>query len=347
MRLPARRPRAASLLATGGSATIGRGEAPVRRRLEPGRRSECRCKGHDRQVNLLLAAVAIVGVSASGPLMAYAAAPAMAIGFWRNALGTVVLAPFGWRRTVRELAGLDARGRWTIGFAGLMLALHFATWIYGLQLTSVAAATAMVSMQVVFVVLIDRVRGRRAPRQVVFGVALAIVGVLVITGVDFALSPRALSGDVLALAGGLTAALYLVAGSSLRVAAVGTAPREPISTTSYAVGCYAVCAIVLGVACLVARDDFVGYERSTWLAIIAVTVCAQLLGHTILNHLLAVMSPSLIALLLLLEVPGAALLAGWFLGQRPAAGVYLGLVVILAGLAVVTLRRNPPEAPMA
>lgn len=295
-------------------------------------------------MNLLLAALAIVGVSASGPLMAYAAAPAMAIGFWRNALGAVALAPFGWRRTARELAALDDRGRWTIGFAGLMLALHFATWIYGLQLTSVAAATAMVSMQVVFVVLIDRIRGRRAPRQVVLGVAVAIAGVLIITGVDFALSPRALGGDLLALAGGLTAALYLIAGSTVRLDSSG---REAISTTSYAVGCYAACAVVLGLACLVARDDFAGYPRSTWWAILAVTVCAQLLGHTILNHLLAVMSPSLIALLLLLEVPGAALLAGWFLDQRPAAGVYVGLVVILAGLAVVTWRRNPPEAPMA
>ncbi len=287
---------------------------------------------------MLLVVVAVVGVSASGPLMAYAAAPALAIGFWRNALGATALAPFGWRRTADELRDLDTRGRWTLGFAGAMLAAHFGTWITALQMTSVAAATAMVSMQVAFVVLIDRLRGVTVRRGVLIGVAVALAGVLIITGVDVGLSARAVTGDLLALLGGLAAALYLIAGSSL---------RETISTTSYAVGCYAVCAALLGVGCLIVRDDLVGFERSTWLAIVGVTVCAQLLGHTILNHLLAVMSPTLISLLLLLEVPGAALLAGWFLDQRPPPGVYVGLVVILTGLAVVTTSQDRTGRPTA
>ena len=48
----------------------------------------------------------------------------------------------------------------------------------------------MVSMQVVFVVVIDRFRGELTPRSVIGGISLAIVGVLVITGVDFSLSPQ-------------------------------------------------------------------------------------------------------------------------------------------------------------
>ena len=68
-------------------------------------------------------------------------------------------------------------------------------------------------------------------------------------------------------------------------------------------------------------------------------------GHSLLNHLLAVMSPIVISLLLLLEVPLAALLAGVFLGQSPAWGVYAGLVMILIGLVVVTSQR-PPPAPV-
>jgi hypothetical protein len=47
---------------------------------------------------------------------------------------------------------------------------------------------------------------------------------------------------------------------------------------------------------------------------------------------------------ILLEVPGAALLAGLFLGQTPPAGVYAGLVVLLCGLAVVTAARKEVAA---
>lgn len=287
------------------------------------------------RVNVFLVVVAILGVSASGPLMAGAAAPALAIAFWRNALGTVAIVPVVAPRARRELATLGRDGWRTTVFAAVMLALHFGTWVTALKMTSVAAATAMVSMQVVFVVVIDRFRGERATRPVVGGIALAIVGVLVITGVDFSLSPRALTGDLLALVGGLTAALYMIAGSQV---------RERVSTGSYTVACYGICALVLAAACLVGQVELVGFGRDTWLAIVGVTICAQLLGHSVLNHLLAVMSPGLISLLLLLEVPGAAILAGIFLDQAPPTGVYVGLGLILAGLVVVVLGR-PPSAP--
>ena len=287
-------------------------------------------------MNVFLVVVAILGVSASGPLMAGASAPALAIGFWRNALGTLAIAPVVAPRARRELATLGRDGWRETAFAGVMLAAHFGTWVSALKMTSVAAATAMVSMQVVFVVLIDRFRGERATRSVVGGIALAIVGVLVITGVDFSLSPRALTGDLLALVGGLTAALYMIAGSQV---------RERVSTGSYTVACYGICALVLAAACFVGQVEMVGFSRDTWLAIIGVTICAQLLGHSVLNHLLAVMSPGLISLMLLLEVPGAAILAGVFLDQTPSFGVYVGLALILGGLALVVLRR-PPEQPV-
>ncbi len=118
--------------------------------------------------------VAILGVSASGPLMAGAAAPALAIGFWRNALGTIAIAPFAARTIRRELSTLTRSGWRDVMLAGLMLALHFATWITALKMTSVAAATAMVSMQVVFVVVIDRLRGEITTRAVVGGVSIAV-----------------------------------------------------------------------------------------------------------------------------------------------------------------------------
>lgn len=288
-------------------------------------------------MNVLLAAIAIIGVSASGPLMAYAAASATAIGMWRNAIGALVVAPFSYRAARRELPTLDRRGWTLLVFAGVMLAVHFAAWIGSLQLTSVAAATAMVSMQIVFVVLIDRMGGSTIPKQVLVGMALAVGGVLVVTGVDFALSSRALLGDLLALVGGAAAALYLVSGSRL---------RTTLSTGSYTTVCYAVCAVILLVATIATGGELTDYEASTWWAILGVTVCAQLLGHSVFNHLLAVMSPTVISLALLLEVPGAAILAGVFLDQTPALGVYVGLGVILAGLAVVVLRRPPELAPV-
>ncbi len=285
---------------------------------------------------VVLTAVAVVGVSASGPLMAAIAAPALVIAFWRNAAATAVLAPFALARAqdTQGLRWADVRG--TV-FAGLMLAVHFAAWVSALKLTTVAAATALTCTQLVWVVLIDRLRGRVVPAAVLAGCAVAVAGVLVISGVDFSVSPRALLGDALAVLGGLGAALYLVAGESA---------RARLSTTHYTTLCYGTCAAVLALACVLTGTALTGYPLQVWLGLAAVTVSAQLLGHSLLNHLLVVMSPTVISLVLLLEVPGAALLAAAFLGQSPPWGVYAGLVLVLAGLVVVVRSRGRAEVPL-
>ena len=61
------------------------------------------------------------------------------------------------------------------------------------------------------------------------------------------------------------------------------------------------------------------------------------MGHTAFNHLLATMSPLLVSMIILLEIPGAALLAAVFLDETLPAGTYAGLALILVGLAVVVL----------
>lgn len=262
--------------------------------------------------------------------MAATAAPILAIAFWRNAGATALITPFALGLNRREVATIG-RARWLrCALAGTMLALHFATWVAALKLTSVAAATALVTTQLVWVVLIDRIGGIRPTRAVLAGAAISIAGVLVISGFDFAVSGRAIAGDLLAIAGGLFAALYLVIGSEL---------RRTLSTAVYTFSCYGTCAVILAVAMLINGDDFAGYSVKAWLLIGSVTVCAQLLGHSLFNHLLAVMSPMVISLLLLLEVPGAALIAGIFLGQTPPRTVYAGLVLLLLGLIIVATNR--------
>ena len=286
-------------------------------------------------MNWVLAMVAVLGVSLSGPLMAATAAPVLAIAFWRNAMATGLLAPFALTRH-REAITTQTRHGWGLSIvAGAALAAHFACWVGSLKLTSVAAATALVSMQVLFVIAIDALRGQRSSAAVVGGALLALVGVAAISGVDLSRSREARLGDALALAGGLFAAIYVIAGARV---------RETLSTTAYTFTCYGICSAILLVACLVAGVPLSGWSARAWLLIVAVMVCAQLLGHSVINHLLAVMSPVVVSLLLLLEVPGAALVAAAFLGEALPWAAYAGIALILAGLAVVTAARGRAPA---
>ena len=292
---------------------------------------------HNDAVQWVLALVGVLGVSASGPLMAAIAAPALAIAFWRNGLAAAVLAPVAVTTSRTEITGLSRREWRVLVVAAVSLAAHFALWVTALKLTSVASATALVCLMGGWVVLISRFRGEPVSRAVLAGLVIAFCGVLVISGFDTTVSTEALVGDLLALAGGFFAAVYTIAGGEA---------RRTLSTTAYTSVCYTLCAALLLVACLAARQDLGGFPGRTWLGLVAVTACSQLLGHSVFNHLLATMSPTVVSLVILLEVPGAALLAAAFLGQAPPPGVYVGLALILAGLVVVVATRGPVPRPI-
>ena len=140
---------------------------------------------------------------------------------------------------------------------------------------------------------------------------------------------------LLALVGGVAAAAYMV---------IGARARQATSTTTYTFVCYGTCAAVLVVACLVAGQDLGGYPLRQWGLLVLVTATAQLMGHSVFNHLLATTKPIVVSLALLLEVPGAALLAAADPRAGPAAGAVVGLVVILVGMALVMLNNRAPGA---
>ncbi len=288
--------------------------------------------------DLALIAVGVVGVSTSGPLMAATAVPALAIAFWRNALATAVLAPVALARHRGELQSMRGRTAVLTVLAGALLAAHFATWIPSLRFTSVASATALVATQVLWTAVFARLAGHPVDRRTWLGMAVSLLGVVLVTGVDFSLSPRALIGDLLAVAGGVLAAAYVVVGAEV---------RRTVSTTAYTVVCYGTCSLLLLATCLAARQDLGGgYTAEDWWKLVALTVAAQLLGHSVFNRVLRTTSPMVVSLSILLEVPGAALLAAVFLGQVPPPAALPALALVLAGLAVV-IRTRAPEEPAA
>ncbi|HAP90094.1 MAG TPA: hypothetical protein DCR15_10290, partial [Arthrobacter bacterium] len=244
------------------------------------------------------------------------------------AIGAAVMATPPLVREPRQFGRITGpEFRWSL-LAAVALALHFACFITSLRLTSVAAATALVCLQSAWIAVFQLFRGTRHRWQVLAGLGIAFGGVVTITGFDMGSSPDALLGDLLAVAGGALAGLYTLAGGKA---------RQTMPTGTYTTLCYGMCAAVVAVLALFSGQPLVGFDVAGWVGILAITVCAQLVGHTAFNHLLATMSPLLVSMIILLEIPGAALLAAVFLHETLPAGTYGGLGLILVGLAVVVL----------
>jgi drug/metabolite transporter (DMT)-like permease len=250
----------------------------------------------------------------------------LAIAFWRNAIAAVVMAVPVAVREPRQFTGITRREFGWSAVAAVALAFHFACFITALQLTSVAAATALVCLQSAWIAVFQLFRGTRHRWPVLLGLGIAFGGVVAITGFDMGSSTDALIGDVLALAGGALAGLYTLAGGKA---------RQSMGTGTYTTLCYGMCAALVAVMALFSGQPLAGFDAGGWLGILAITVCAQLVGHTAFNHLLATMSPLVVSMIILLEIPGAAILAAIFINETLPGGTYAGLALILVGLAVV------------
>jgi drug/metabolite transporter (DMT)-like permease len=276
--------------------------------------------------DLALIAVAVSAVSTSGPLIAATVAPALAIAFWRNALGAGAVLPFALTRNRAELLALSGREVRLIVAAGALLAAHFATWIPSLRYTSVASSTALVATQPVWAALFARVNGAAIARSAWVGIGLAVLAAGLLTGVDVSVSARALTGDLLALVGAMFAAGYVTAGAAV---------RRSVTTTTYTGLCYSTTAVLLLVVCLVGGQTLHGYSGADWLRILGITAGAQLLGHSVFNRVLRTTSATIVSLSILFEVPGATIIAAIFLHQHVRFAQLPAAALLLAGLALV------------
>ncbi len=283
--------------------------------------------------------VAIFFISTSGPIITVIAAPALAIAFWRCFLGSGATGLWVLLRQRGSLGQLSRREVRLMVFAGLLLGAHFAAWIPSLRFTTVASSTALVATQPIWAALLARFRGVHIPGQAWFGIAVALIGILVLTGIDFTIDPKHLIGDGLALLGGMLAAAYVtVAGQA----------RQSVSTSVTTFGVYASAGALLIVMCLVLRVPLVGFSLRDWLLILALTLGAQLLGHTLINKVLSTTSATVVSLAILFEMPGSTLVAAVWLGQIPPLGIIPAVAMMFIGLVLVIRSssvKEPTESP--
>lgn len=290
-------------------------------------------------LTILAVAVGIAAVSSSGPLIVLAAAPGLAIAFWRNALAAGALAPISLTLRRDELRG-GRTHKWSL-MAGLALAVHFGTWVPSIKLTTIATSTALVCIQPIWTGLFAALAGRRLPALTWLGIGIAVAGAVITIGPDFRQGGGVLLGDALAVIGGLAGAIYTL---------LGERARQELTTTTYTFVCYGVCAAALLLTCVLFGVPLIGYSASTWAAIVALTAGAQLLGHSMFNYAVHKVPATTISVLALLEVPGAGLL-GWLLLDQTVPPVALaGIALLIAGVATVVLSpaapiaRHPPQA---
>lgn len=282
--------------------------------------------------------VGVLSLSASAILIRLASeGPALAIASWRTGIAVVLLAPFALRRVPSELRRL-ARGDWAlVTSAGVLLGLHFVTWIESLYHTTVASSTVLVTTSPIFIAVLGYffLRERLAPR-VVLAIAIAIAGSLLIAlgdaaGENLGRGSNPLLGNSLALSAALLVSVYLLIGRVL---------RQRVSWLGYVFPLYVVASTTIVAVTVLSGVPLTGYSIGFYALCASMAVFPQIIGHGSFNYALKYFPAAILGLLTLVEPVIASIAAFVLFGEVPYWMAFLGMVLVLSGVALAIIRRS-------
>ena len=283
----------------------------------------------------LLVILGVAMVSYSGPLvklgLQHGANPAT-IAMMRMALSALILLPmlFAKRKGAQEapvrslLKMTRSQWLWSVA-ASVCLALHYLTWMTSLDQTDTFASVALVCTQPLFVALLSGVvLKEKMPRAAVPGAAVAVVGALLI-------ALNALLGGI---SGDLSGALLALAGAIMMAGhwLCNRYARRTVEALPFMVLLYAQTALLLAMTL-----PFLGGFRMTWMALLAVAglaVGCTLLGHSMFTLALGKVSATVVSFAILGEPVGAMVWSFFMFGEVPQTLVFIGGLVIVAGLTL-------------
>jgi drug/metabolite transporter (DMT)-like permease len=219
---------------------------------------------------------------------------------------------------------------------GVLYAVHFGSWVWSLQLTTVAASVTLVTATPLFLAIHAVVTGRDRPDRALWvSLAVAAVGVTIIGGTDLGSSMTALVGDGLALVGAVSIAAYMV-----RVRALGEVAVLPFMGVAAGVGGVILLLVAWSVGIAPHPES---WESLGWL--FAAALVPQLIGHTCITWCLRHMTPTTVGVATLFEPVGSTAVAWWLLSETPKWGTLTGCAITLAAVAIALTtrrRRNEP-----
>jgi drug/metabolite transporter (DMT)-like permease len=266
-------------------------------------------------------------------------APSLVLAAARLCVATVILTPIVWRRHRHDVRAVSLSDlKWAL-VSGVVLGLHFATWITSLEYTAVVNSVTLVSTSPLWVALLAPVFLReRLDRWAAVGLVLAMGG-----GILVGLSGKAgepptrndpLLGNGLALIGALMAAIYFMIGRRL---------RARLGLTVYIWMVYSTAAIILVLVVVLSGEQVVGLPDKAYLWMLMIGLVPQLIGHSSFNYALGFLSAAYVSLVLLSEPIGSGLLAIIFLNEWPVLLQLAGSTLILLGIGVASKKETSTE----
>ena len=281
-------------------------------------------------ISSLTVAAFAFGTSAIFIRFATQASP-LSLTFYRlfiAAVGMLILA-----YSTRNLTKLSRSNFGLVIISGVMLSLHFVTFIFAVKVTTVANATFLVSTSpVILAVLSPLIIRERTTSREGLSVIVAILGILLVANAGNGFRSFGL-GDVSALLAAFFVSFYSMIGRNIRI--------HGVSTACYTAYVYSVAAIIsISLNGVLGSQPLRTYDATNTLAILGLALVPTLLGHSMYNYSLRSVKAVTANLFPLLEPVMSSALAVPLFGEIPNTIQLIGYLLIISAVIIVLTATN-------
>jgi len=249
------------------------------------------------------------------------------VASYRLLIAALVLSPFFWR-DLKSFGG--AYGWRQVGWSaipGVILAIHFMSWVIGARMTAVASASLIANLTpVAMPFLVYFLFQERINRQEVLGTVFTLSGLVVLGWSSLQVSQSNFTGDLICFGSMLAFAAYL---------ALGRRNGQRLSLWLYMVPLYTIA----GLVCLVSALPFINpikpYAAREALLFVGLGLVPTVFGHTILNYSLKFFRGQVVSVSNLSQPVFAGILGFLIFGEVPKPIFVLAAALIVTGILIV------------
>ena len=295
----------------------------------------------------LILSVAVIAVSSAGiVLQQMSEVPPILRASWRMQGTALILLPgFLYQLSRNSDFELNRNDAQLILASSLFLAVHFGSWVWSLDNTSLVHSLLFVNTHPLVVVAVMPFLGEVVRRGHIRGVALGFGGAT-ISLMDLGDGGQvSLVGDFAAFVGAVTVVGYILVGRQLR-----SKRGMPIFIYAFpvtlAAGIWLSFATVLfegtSISSVEPPGSLFGWSDPIWIVWIAyLSLGPGLCGHTGVNTVLRWISPIVVSIAMLME-PVLGAIIGWLWTDEVVLGLptVLGGLMMMAGAITVTLQER-------
>ena len=261
--------------------------------------------------------------------------------FFRCAYALPLLGLLAWRER-RRYGARPLRERVLAWVAGVMFAADLTFWHHSIDAVGAGLATVLGNTQVVLVGLLAWVAlGERPANRSLAAIPIVFAGVILISGVigSGAYGDDPLLGVVFGVLTAITYALFIL------ILRQGNADRRRPAGPLFDATLSGALFSALGGLAVGDIDWAPGLEAQAWLVLLALS--SQVLGWLLISVSLPRLPALLTSIVLMLQPVCTVFLGAILLSEAPSAVQLVGVAVVIAGVAVATMRpREPAPAPV-